>query len=101
MPTAKTTKPAKGRTDWDGLRALPEAEIERLAEEDEENPATKSDDEWAHGVVGLPPRKRSIHASFDSDVVDFFKSEGRGYQTRMNAVLRRYMEVQRGKGAGR
>lgn len=49
--------------------------------------------------MGLPPGKTSIHASFDRDVVAFFKSGGRGYQTRMNAVLRRYMEAQQGKKA--
>ena len=100
MTSAKTVKSTKNRTDWDRLRGLPEAEIERIAEEDDENPATISEDEWAHATVGLPPRKTSIHASFDSDVVDFFKSDGRGYQTRMNAVLRRYMEAQARK-AGR
>lgn len=101
MPIAKAAKPSTGRTDWERLRTLSEEEIERIAEEDEENPATISNDEWAHAVVGLPPRKTSIHANFDSDVVEFFKSDGRGYQTRMNAVLRRYMEAQRGKTAGR
>jgi putative PIN family toxin of toxin-antitoxin system len=31
----------------------------------------------------------------DRDVIDWFKSQGDGYQTRINAVLRRYMEAQR------
>jgi uncharacterized protein (DUF4415 family) len=31
----------------------------------------------------------------DADVVDWFKRTGRGYQTRMNAVLRAYMESHR------
>lgn len=36
----------------------------------------------------------------DRDVLDFFKSQGRGYQTRINAVLRSYMEAKRGQTAG-
>jgi len=39
-----------------------------------------------------------VNAKFDVDVVDWFKSQGRGYQTRMNAVLRRYMEAHRKAG---
>ena len=39
MPSSKTAK-ATDRTDWAALRAMPEAEIERIAAEDEENPAT-------------------------------------------------------------
>jgi uncharacterized protein (DUF4415 family) len=42
--------------------------------------------------------KTPVNAKFDADVVDWFKSQGRGYQTRMNAVLRRYMEAHRKAG---
>ncbi len=48
-------------------------------------------------TIGLPPSKTSIHASFDRDVINFFKRGGRGYQTRMNDVLRRYMTDQQTK----
>ena len=68
-----------------------------MAAADEDNPATEEAD-WAEATVGLPPRKTRIHAIVDADVVAWFKSHGPGYQTRMNAVLRRYMEAQRRKG---
>ncbi|MCJ2045805.1 BrnA antitoxin family protein [Methylobacterium sp. J-078] len=96
MPVSKASKPPQDRTDWARLKALSEDEIERIAVEDAENPATIHEDEWARATTRLPSPKVSIHASFDRDVVDFFKRDGRGYQTRMNAVLRRYMDVQRG-----
>ena len=83
----------KGRTDWKRVDALTDDDIERMAAADEENPATGSG-HWASARIGLPPRKTRIHASLDADVVDWFKQQGRGYQTRMNAVLRRYMEAQ-------
>jgi uncharacterized protein (DUF4415 family) len=86
------------RTDWARIRTLTEDEIERMAAADEDNPATEEAD-WAAATVGLPPRKTRIHATIDADVVAWFKSHGPGYQTRMNAVLRRYMETQRKKGS--
>ena len=42
------------------------------------------------------PSKQAISVRIDRDVLDFFKSQGRGYQTRINAVLRSYMEAKAG-----
>ena len=42
----------------------------------------------------MPPAKAAISLRLDTDVLAFFKAQGRGYQTRINAVLRRYMEAQ-------
>ncbi len=95
MPGSKVAKIAKtGGTDWVRVDALTEADIERMAENDGENPSSRAED-WADAVVGLPPLKIPVNAKFDADVVDWFKSQGRGYQTRMNAVLRKYMEAHR------
>jgi uncharacterized protein (DUF4415 family) len=91
--TSSSDRTGKGRTDWKRIDALTDEDIERMAAADEENPATESG-HWASARIGLPPRKTRIHASLDADVVDWFKQQGRGYQTRMNAVLRRYMEAQ-------
>jgi uncharacterized protein (DUF4415 family) len=79
------------------LRSRRDEDIERLAAADADNPATTEAD-WADAVVGLPVVKTPVNAKFDADVVDWFKSQGRGYQTRMNAVLRRYMEAHRRTG---
>lgn len=40
-------------------------------------------------------KKTSITARFDADMVQWFKSQGRGYQTKMNAVLRAFYERHR------
>ena len=87
----------KGRTDWKRIAQLSDAEIERMAARDADNPATKKSD-WAKAFIGAPPLKTPVNAKFDVDVVEWFKREGRGYQARMNAVLRRYMEVHRKAG---
>ncbi len=41
------------------------------------------------------PRKASISLRIDADVLDWFKAQGVGYQTRINAVLRAYREAAR------
>lgn len=85
-----------GRTDWKRVGGYTDAQIERMAARDADNPATKKED-WANAVVGVPPSKVPVNAKFDVDVVEWYKSQGRGYQARMNAVLRHYMEVHRKK----
>ncbi|MEW6234895.1 MAG: BrnA antitoxin family protein [Candidatus Omnitrophota bacterium] len=52
---------------------------------------------WKNARLVLPKPKPSISLRIDSDVLEWFKSIGRGYQTRMNAVLRAYMEAHREK----
>lgn len=54
---------------------------------------------FARAVVrqGLKPlaRKTQVTLRVDSDVLDWFKGQGHGYQTRINALLRAYMEAHR------
>jgi hypothetical protein len=49
-------------------------------------------------IVGLPPAKQDIHIRLDSDILDWFKSRGRGYQTRINAVLRAFVQTRQRMG---
>lgn len=49
--------------------------------------------EKARPVVRAP--KKAISLRVDPDVLDWFRKQGKGYQSRMNAVLRSYMEAQR------
>ncbi len=90
-------RPAKDRSDRARIRALTEADIERMARKDADNPSSDAS-HWADAVIGLPQLKVDIHARFDVDVVKWFKAQGRGYQTRMNAVLRRYMDANASSG---
>ena len=50
---------------------------------------------WKSARVGLPPGKTSVHLRLDSDVVEWFKSHGKGHLTRMNAVLRAYVDTKK------
>jgi len=51
---------------------------------------------FARGIVrrGLRPviRKRQLTLRMDSDVIEWFKKQGQGYQTKINSLLRAYME---------
>jgi len=44
-------------------------------------------------VVHLPKAKSTVTIRLDLDVLEWFKSQGKGYQTRINALLRAYMEA--------
>ena len=52
-------------------------------------------DFWKSARVVVPPGKTSVHLRLDSDVVEWFKSRGKGHLTHMNAVLRAYVESQK------
>jgi uncharacterized protein (DUF4415 family) len=50
---------------------------------------------WKSARVVMPSGRTSVHLRLDSDVVDWFKARGKGHLTRMNAVLRAYVETQK------
>ena len=58
---------------------------------------------FARGIVrrGLKPviRKKQLTVRMDSDVIEWFKNQGRGYQTKINSLLRAYMEEHRRRAA--
>lgn len=48
--------------------------------------------EWATTELPMPKRKEHTNLRIDADVLAFFREQGRGYQTKINAVLRSYVE---------
>jgi uncharacterized protein (DUF4415 family) len=48
---------------------------------------------WARAKVVMPPTKTHLSLRLDEDVVEWFKRQGAGYQTRINAVLRSYVQA--------
>ena len=51
------------------------------------------EDFWRKAKLVMPaPKKKSIHLRVDSDVLEWFRSQGKGYLSRMNAILRAYYE---------
>jgi uncharacterized protein (DUF4415 family) len=75
-------KPAK-------LRRLTDADIARSSPEELRDLPT---DFWDDAVPVLPAVKIPISLRVDADVLAFFRETGPRYQSRINAVLRSYME---------
>jgi len=81
----------KSETDWARLDAMTDEEIEASIANDPDWQEFK-DLDWSKAVLVIPPKKKAISIRVDEDVLDYFKKEGAGYQRRMNAVLRSYMQ---------
>jgi uncharacterized protein (DUF4415 family) len=88
MRETNTTK--ESRTDWRKLTALPSDGIDTsgIPELDE--------DFFREAKLRLPKGKHLVSLRVDSDVLDWFKRQGKGYQTKINAVLRAYVRAHRG-----
>ena len=87
----------KGKTDWAAVDALTDKEIEAAVRNDPD--AVPLDVDWSEAVLVIPPKKKAISIRVDEDVLDYFRKDGTGYQRRMNAVLRSYMQQKRKKRA--
>jgi uncharacterized protein (DUF4415 family) len=86
----------ESETDWARLDSLTDEQIDASIAND---PDWSDDWNWGEAVLILPPKKKAISIRVDKDVLDYFKKEGAGYQRRMNAVLRSYMQQKRKKRA--
>jgi uncharacterized protein (DUF4415 family) len=87
----------KGKTDWAAVDALTDEQIEEAVRNDPD--AVPLDFNWDEAVLVIPPKKKAISIRVDEDVLDYFKTDGDGYQRRMNAVLRSYMQQKKSKKA--
>ena len=87
----------KGKTDFASLRRLTDREIASAVADDPD--AASLDIDWSMAELVRPARKKPVSIRLDEDIIAYFKKTGRGYQTRINAVLRSYMKHNiRGKG---
>jgi uncharacterized protein (DUF4415 family) len=80
----------KGKTDWARVDKLTDEDIAKAVANDPD--AAPIDIDWSDAVLVMPTKKKAISIRVDEDVLDFFKKEGDGYQGRINAVLRSYMQ---------
>lgn len=84
-------RPVTPESDRAKLAALTEAEIERMSVSDPDHPGL--DDAFWDGSATAASGTEAISITLDSDVLRYFRRAGRGYQTRINAVLRHYMRA--------
>jgi uncharacterized protein (DUF4415 family) len=86
------------QTDWARIDAMTDEDIER-AMRDDPDWQDFMDIDWSKAVMVIPDKKKAISIRLDPDIVDFFQATGKGYQTRINAVLRHFVDEQkRSKG---
>lgn len=81
----------ESRTDWERVKAMTEAELEAAIASDPDEAGLVVD--WSKAVFHPGTEAETattIH--LDPDVLTFFRSLGRGYQAKINAVLRAYMD---------
>jgi len=86
MKNGKHTKKRSG-TDWKRIDAMRDEEI------DYSDIPKQGPDFFATAII-WPGAKEQITLRIDPDILKFFRKQGRGYQTTINAVLRKYMEAQ-------
>jgi uncharacterized protein (DUF4415 family) len=86
----------KGKTDWARVASLTDDEIAAAVASDAD--AAPLDIDWSQAVLIVPSKKKAISIRIDPDVLDYFKNEGPGYQRRINAVLRSYVEQKQKRG---
>ncbi len=82
--------PTKGATDFKRLRAMRDADI------DFADIPKLGKSFWKSARLVMPEPKDRLTIRVDHDVVEWLKKNGPGYQTRINAILRSYMEAQSG-----
>ena len=91
----KSNTANKSETDWERVRSMKDEEIDFS-----DNPKV-SPEMFARGILrkNLKPvkNKSQLTLRIDQDVIEFFKSQGRGYQTKINQLLRAYMEAHENK----
>jgi len=89
-----TTSKIEPKTDWRRLRSMTDEEVHTALIDD---PDAQPTDEtfWKDARVVMPRRKETVTMRLDADLLEWFRSE-RGYQTRINAILRAYMKAHAG-----
>jgi uncharacterized protein (DUF4415 family) len=86
-------KRAESRTDLSRLDAITDEALERLVAKDEDERGMQAD--WTQARLVLPRPKQSVHLRLDQEIIAFFKSAGKGHISRMQAVLKAYVDAHR------
>ena len=93
--TAKQIKAriARGedRTNWDKIDAVSGTQLEASIRADVDD--VRGEPDWTQAIVGIPAPKDHINIRIDHDVLQWFRSNGKGYQTLMNNVLRAFVQT--------
>ncbi len=85
MNVKNTSK--KSKTKWNKLSKLKDANIDTS-----DIPALDKKF-FKNAVLQMPRNKKMVSIRLDEDVLSWFKKQGRGYQTKINEILKMYMRA--------
>ncbi|MGD9199977.1 MAG: BrnA antitoxin family protein [Chitinispirillia bacterium] len=77
-------------TNWEQLSVMSDEEIDLV-----DSPEL-DEDFFKNATLRMPLTKKAVSLRIDSDILEWYKKQGAGYQTRINAVLRMYMKAKSG-----
>ena len=84
----KKSRKLEPKTNWKEFDALTDEDIDY-------SEIPPLDDRYFKEAVVWPGTKKQLTLRIDPDVLFFFRKQGRGYQTTINAVLRKYVELRK------
>lgn len=89
------TEKARNSINWTEIDNLDDQQIKEAVARDPDAAPIAGDEFWKNARVVLPVPKQAISIRLDEDVLAFFKDSGPGYQSRINAVLRSYVDAKK------
>jgi uncharacterized protein (DUF4415 family) len=87
-----SVKRARSRSDWAKSAAMTARNVEASIAADPDEAGMVVD--WSKASAEMPQPKVVLNMRVDRDVIDYFRHTGRGYQTRINAVLRAFVKAE-------
>ena len=88
-----TIERGEDRTDWRKAKAMTGKKLEASIRADVDD--VRGEPDWTQAIMGVPAPKDHINIRIDHDVLEWFRANGRGYQTLMNNVLRAFVQSRR------
>ena len=77
----------KSKTNWGRLAKMKESEI------DTSDLPVLDKDFFKKAEIRIPKNKKMVSIRLDEEVLNWFKKEGKGYQTKINEILKMYMRA--------
>ncbi len=84
------TKQEGSLSNWGKAAGMTSAEVEASVALDSDEAGMVMD--WENATLELPQPKAVLNMRVDKEILDYFRKTGKGYQSRINAVLRSYVE---------
>ena len=77
----------KSKTNWERVDNLTDKQV------DTSDIGPLDEDFFRHTALSMRAPKKSLTMRLDADILEWFREQGKGYQTRINAILRTYMKA--------